>query len=398
MAITPKEALDIIYAKAKSNDTITVTLEESLGKICYEEIKASIPLPRFANSAMDGFAIRAKDAGKRLPIQESVYAGSSEATTLQEGHAIRIMTGAPAPLGCDTIVPIEACEVEDGFVMLPSNIDKGKFLRLEGEDIAKGEILLQKGDKITAYAVALLASQGITHLKVYRPLRVAILATGNELKPIYETLGEGELYNTNTPMLLARVKELGCEAVAIQSSADALDALQSAIKSALKYDLIITTGGISKGEKDLTLKAFEAMGLELFYGGVTIKPGYPSAFGKVGDTYIFNLPGNPLAAMVNFELFTKTLIATLQGDSRRYHLGIECISESDIGAKPGITTIKLGSFDGKVFRILEKQKPGMLHPLYQADSFAVVEKEVKKSETIIVYPLYCPLKKKRGKF
>ena len=396
MAITPKEALDIIYAKAKRDDAITVTLEESLGKICYEEIKASIPLPRFTNSAMDGFAVCAKDAGKRLPIQESLYAGSSETTTLQEGHAIRIMTGAPAPLGCDTIVPIEACKVEDGFVTLPSKIEKGKFLRLEGEDVAKGEILLRKGDKITAYAVALLASQGITHLKVYRPLRVAILATGNELKPIYETLGEGELYNTNTPMLLARVKELGCEAMAIQSSADDMDSLQNAIKSALKCDLIITTGGISKGEKDLTLKALEALGLELFYEGVAIKPGRPSAFGKVGGTYIFNLPGNPLAAMVNFELFAKALIAGLQSDNRRYLFGIESISESDIDAKAGVATIKLGNFDGKVFRALEKQKPGMLHPLYQANSFVVVEKGVKKSEKIIVYPLFCPLNKKRA--
>jgi molybdopterin molybdotransferase len=232
---------------------------------------------------------------------------------------------------------------------------------------------LQKGEKITAHIVSILASQGISHIKVYKKPRLSLFASGNELKMHFENVEDYQLYNTNTPTILARAKELGCEVDFIGTANDSLDDIKRYIQSALDSDLIITSGGVSVGDADYTKEAFGAFGYDIFFDKVEIKPGKPTTFGHIGKTLVLNLPGNPLAAALNFELFGQAIISALSGESAKYTNTIKAKLKNDYKIKAGRRTLVPGVFDGEFFTPCENFAPGMVKPLSLSNSFIMID-------------------------
>ena len=376
MASSILEALDIIANKITPIDEEIIPIERSVGRIVTQDFTAMYDLPRFNNSAMDGYAVKVNDAGKNVTCTDVIYAGDNPQMILEESKAIKIMTGAPIPKGCEAIVPIENVSVTNDSISLPTDIQPNSFIRMAGEDIQKGTIFLNKGETINAYSIASLASQGITHVTVNRQIKVAIFATGDELRPHYEKIKDHQLYNSNSPMFLARSRELGCDVRFIRTSADTLEALERSIESALDADIIITSGGVSVGDKDFTKEAFTNLGMQILIDKIEIKPGKPTIIGSIGHTTIINLPGNPLASMVNFELFVRAIIRKRSGQNNIYHKTIRTIMKTDFTLRAGKYAVILGKFDGESFEPLKPQMPGMVSPMQKSDGFIIATPDI----------------------
>jgi molybdopterin molybdotransferase len=373
MAVTIEKALELIYTNVKQKSLKIVPIEEALSYILAEDIIAQYNLPPFDNSAMDGYAVKIEDSGKCVHVGCTIFAGDNFNGELSHGEAYKIMTGARIPLGTQCIVPIEDVQECSDGVQLPQNLTISKHIRFAGEDIKKEQKLLSRGDKIDAHQITLLASQGISHIKVYKKPRIALFASGNELKMHFEQVTEYQLYNTNTPTLLARAEELGCEVEFIGTAVDTLDDIHAHITSALDCDIIITSGGVSVGDADYTKEAFGAFGYEILFDKVEIKPGKPTTFGKIGDKAILNLPGNPLAAALNFELFGRSIIYAMSGAKAKFINPIIAKMKNDLKLRPGRRAVIPGYFDGEFFTVCEQYAPGMVSPLANANSFIIVD-------------------------
>ena len=400
MTVNIGEALEIIYSNVTVKSTQIVPIEEALGAIVAKDYKATFDLPRFDNSAMDGYAVKVADAGKEVCVKEVTYAGDIAEEVFSEGEVVKIMTGAPTPNGCEAIVAIEMVEETSNGIILPSDIKMNNFIRWRGEDIKSGETFLFAQTKVTAYTLALLASQGITHIEVYRKPKVVVFSTGDELKAHYERIEQHQLYNSNAPMFVARAKELGCDVSYIASSGDTIEALKEAVQNAKDADLILTSGGVSVGDKDFTKEAFLELGLESYFTGIEIKPGKPTHFGKLDSCFVVNLPGNPLAAMVNFEMFVKPLIAKLSGSKAFFHGLITTKMRTEHKQRAGKSTVILGEWDGESFLPIKNQKPGMVSPLQRADGLIVTTKEMDylaKEQEVKMIPIKLDLKSEEKK-
>ena len=385
MTISIEKALELIYTNTKQKSIKILPIEDALGYILAQDIIASHNLPPFDNSAMDGYAVKIEDSNKCVKVTCTVFAGDDFKDELRHAQAIKIMTGARIPLGTQCIVPIEDTETCEKGVRLPDNLVISKHIRLSGEDIKKGTKLLSCGDKIEAHQITLLASQGISHVKVYKKPRVAVFASGNELKMHFETIEEYQLYNTNTPTLLSRVKELGCEVEFIGTAVDTLEDLHLHIKSALDCDIIITSGGVSVGDADFTKEAFGAFGYEILFDKVAIKPGKPTTFGKLGDKVILNLPGNPMAAALNFELFGRSIIYAMSGAKKKFINTINAKMKEDYKLRAGRRSLVPGHFDGEFFTVSKQFSPGMVSPLGYANAFIMINEScnfIQKDATI----------------
>ena len=247
MPVSITQALDIIYQNTPVVNSELIPIEMALGRVMSEDSIATFDLPRFDNSAMDGYAVKCADAGTIVACTDIIYAGDDPKMTLQETKAIKIMTGAPIPQGCEAVIPVENVTVDGTKVSLPAEIQQDGHIRRAGEDIKKGSVYLHKGETVTAYSIALLASQGVTHLRVTRKIKVAVFGTGDELRPHFEKIESHQLYNSNTPMFLARAKDLGCEVVYIGSSGDTVESLEGALRSAVDADVLVGGGGCWMG-------------------------------------------------------------------------------------------------------------------------------------------------------
>jgi len=376
MAISVEEALEQVYKLSSPLGSEIAPIENSIHRVLAENIVAEYSLPSFDNTAMDGYAVRTADAGKTLLQSCVVFAGDKDEIRLVEDQCIRIMTGAKIPQGCEAIVPIEEVVVNEDHVTFPSFIKASQHIRLKGEDIQAGMTLLTAGTFLCAHHISLLASQGITHVKLYRRPSVAIFSSGNELKMHYETLGANQLYNTNTPTFASRARELGCDVISTATAEDTLESIQEHIKSALNADLIITSGGVSVGDADFTKKAFQSLGFESAFESVDIKPGKPTTFGRIGNTVILNLPGNPLAAALCFELFGQSAILSLSGRSDKYLSTITTKIAEPFKMKKGRRALIPGWFDGAAFTPSANFGPGMVLPLSQANAYMMVDASV----------------------
>lgn len=373
MAVTVEEALDLIYKNVSPTRVKFVPIEQSLGHVLAEDIIAKHNLPPFDNSAMDGYAVKAQDAGKSVTVKHTIYAGDDSQETLKNGYAIKIMTGAKIPEGCEAIVPVENTTQSENGIILPTEIKPSQHIRRQGEDIKCCDLLLKKGKRLFAHQITLLASQGISHIKVFKKPRIALFASGSELKMHFENVEAHQLYNTNTPTFYARSLELGCDVDFVGTAIDTLEDIKEHIKNALDSDLIITSGGVSVGDADYTKEAFNAFGYEIFFDKIEIKPGKPTTVGKIGDTIILNLPGNPLAAALNFELFGSSIIHALSGDVSKYLTPIKTKMKVDYNLRAGRRTLIPGYFDGETFNPCEKFAPGMVSPLGQSNGFIMVD-------------------------
>lgn len=316
----------------------TVTYQDSVGRVLFERVIAPHDVPTFANSAMDGFAVRASDvssAGAVLEIVDDVAAGYVAGSNLGEGQAIKIMTGAPMPEGADTVVRVEDTEEEDGKVRIATAPEKGTSVRPTGGDVAAGATVFEAGTRITAPHIGVLATIGVVNPVVSRRPRVAVMSTGDELvPPETEELQPGLIRDSNRPMLLTLVTESGAEPVDMGRIPDDPDSLRAALgEAAAEADAIVTSGGVSMGEFDVTKLVLRDES-EVDFFPVAMKPGKPQAFGTVGGTPFFGLPGNPVSVLVSFEQFVRPALLAMQGAKAVLRPRVMGVAGEDLSSDP----------------------------------------------------------------
>ncbi|MCF6339489.1 MAG: molybdopterin molybdotransferase MoeA [Sulfurimonas sp.] len=397
MAVTIEKALSLAYKNTKKTSLKILPIESVLGMVLAQDIIASHNLPPYDNSAMDGYAVKLEDSGKCVKVNHTIFTGDNSSEELKSGYGIKIMTGAKIPNGGECIVPIEDVNLDNNksaqnteiSINLPKNLQKNRHIRFLGEDIKSGTFLLKSGEKLYAHHITLLASQGISHIKVYKKPRISVFASGNELKMHFQNVESYQLYNTNTPTFLSRALELGCEVDFIGTANDSLEDIHLHIQSALDSDLIITSGGVSVGDADFTKEAFSAFDYEIFFDKIEIKPGKPTTFGKIKDTLVLNLPGNPLAAALNFELFGQSIILALSDNKDKYLNTIYTKLKNDYKLKLGRRTLVPGFFDGLTFSPNKKFAPGMVSPLATSNSYIIIDENcdfIEKNSIVKILP------------
>jgi molybdopterin molybdotransferase len=292
-----------------------VPLEDADGRILATPIVAARALPGFANSAMDGFAVRAADLPGTLPVVGAIAAGARIPPELQPGTAVRIMTGAPVPPGADTIVMFEDATTDGARVTLPA-ARRGDHVRAIGEDVAIGDAAVAAGVALRAGELTVAAALGHATVTVARRPRVAILSTGDELVTVDAALAPGQLVDSSSYGLAAAVRAAGGEPRRLGIVADDRAATIAAIAAALTADVVITTGGVSAGDHDHVRDALAAAGVTLDFWKVAMKPGKPFAFGRTATAAVFALPGNPVSSFTAFELFVRPALLAMQGATR----------------------------------------------------------------------------------
>ncbi len=298
-------------------------LEMALGRVLQEDIHAPMNLPPFDRSPLDGYALRALDiqsAAKENPVTLQVIgelcAGCPDVYTAQEGQAVRIMTGAPVPYGCDCVVRQEDVVSGEDTVTLFSPLQPGQNICLAGEDVAKGSLVLHKGQRLSAVAIGVLAGLGITEAAVFAPVKAALLSTGDELAKPGQPLKRGSIYNINGPMLSARLAEIGVECVTLSPSGDDARSVAGQLLNVLpQVDIVITTGGVSVGKKDILHEVLDLMGARRLFWRIAMKPGSPLLAGVLEGKLLICLSGNPFAALACFELFAKPVLLRLKGEA-----------------------------------------------------------------------------------
>lgn len=314
--LTYEQALDFLLQRARPvEETEEVPLREGLGRVLARAVASRIDVPPWDNSAMDGYAVAARDVPAegevRLPVTQRIAAGAP-GEPLAPGTAARIFTGAPMPPGADAVVVQEACEESDGTVRFRGPVGAGENVRPRGNDIGAGTEVLSAGVRLRPQELGLAASVGVARLAVFRRLRVALLATGDELVEPGQSPGPGQIYNSNRYTLHALLTGLGCEVqdlgIVPDDAGATLDTLAAAAASA---DLVLTSGGVSVGEEDHVKRAVQSLGhLDLWQ--VRVKPGKPLAYGRIGGADFLGVPGNPVSALVTFMLFARPFLLRRQ--------------------------------------------------------------------------------------
>ncbi|TMD62253.1 MAG: molybdopterin molybdotransferase MoeA [Chloroflexi bacterium] len=317
-ALTVDEALARILERFTPLPAEEQPILDALGQVLDEDVRAANDVPPFANSAMDGYAVRAAELAITpvlLPIAMEIPAGSAATTPLQPGSVARIMTGAPLPAGADAVVRVEDTDGGERVVEIRKAVAGGENVRAAGEDLRKGELVLQRGLVVRAAEVGVLATAGRASVHVVRRPRVAVLSTGDEVVEVHEALEPGKIRDANRWSLAAAVRAAGGIAVPLGIARDTADDLRRALRRAAEEDVIVTSGGVSVGDYDFVKTVVGELGAMDFWT-IAMRPGKPVAFGEVLDKPIFGLPGNPVSALLTFELFARPALLKLQGRTR----------------------------------------------------------------------------------
>ena len=314
--ISEEEAREKILSAVSPLPATEVSLGDVLDRFAATELFAIIPLPPFDNSAMDGYAVVAKSAGKnaRLKIVGEQPAGISKDLSLLEGEAVRIFTGAPMPIGGDAVVMQEETQREGDYVLIQAEkISVGDFVRKAGADLAIGQRISKRGDRLRSATLGLLASQGIKSVRVGARARVAIVTTGDELAAPGQQPQPGEIFDSNGLMLASLAAKTGVEVAMPRHCPDNFDTLCTTLRDAVHQDAVIISGGVSVGEHDLVREALREIGAKIDLWRVAVKPGKPFLLGKRDQCLIFGLPGNPVSAFVTFLVFVRPALLQMMG-------------------------------------------------------------------------------------
>jgi molybdopterin molybdotransferase len=363
-------------------ETETVKVREALGRVLAQEIVPAIDVPSHDNSAMDGYAVRFSDLQENHPLREigTALAGKPFPGKLGPGECVRVMTGAVIPAGADTVVIQEVVKRNADRISVPPGQKKAQNVRYAGEDLKIGVPVLAPGKFLRPAEIGLIASLGIGEVRVKRRLRVAFFSTGDELASIGSRLQEGEVYDSNRYTLHAMLSRLGVEIIDLGVVRDEPSDLERAFrKAAENTDAVITTGGVSVGEADFVKQLMAKLGEVLFWK-IAMRPGRPMAFGKIQNSYLFGLPGNPVAVMVTFYQFVRDALLHLSGRSDDYSLPLlKAISSESLRKVPGRTEFQRGILfreggDWKV-RTTGQQGSGVLRSMSEANCFIVLEHE-----------------------
>ncbi len=314
--LTVEDALARVLEHVRPLAAEPVGLADAGGRVLGEDARAVVDLPRFASSAMDGFALRAADTPGTLPVVARIAAGRPVARSLAAGEAMAISTGGVVPDGADAVVPIELVNEEVDTVVVPQAAAAGANVRPRGGDVREGEVVVPAGTPLTPPRLAALASAGVAHLRCGRRPHVAIVSTGTELRRPGETLRDGEIYESNGLMLAALVAGAGALVGAPEQVEDEAGSHEAALARGLEADVLVTSGGVSVGPHDLVRGTLAGLGAVEVFWGVAMRPGKPLSFATRGETLVFGLPGNPVSSLVGALLFLLPALRALQGDAR----------------------------------------------------------------------------------
>ena len=322
--ISVEEALERILTQITVLAEVQIPLSTAQGLVLAQDIIAHDDIPPFANSAMDGFALRSQDTHAhngvlpRLRVTGGVAAGYIADHAVEEGTAMRVMTGAPIPPGADSVIQIELTNYdgpESTWVEVQEEVLPHNNVRPAGEDMHKGQVVMQRGTEIGPWEIGVLATLGYAHVPVIHRPRVAILGTGDEVIDIDEPLQPGKIRNSNSYLLEAAVRQAGAEPHRLGVAQDTVESLREKFREAATYDLIFTSGGVSVGDFDLVKDIMTEQG-NINFWRINMRPGKPVAFGHIGSVPLLGLPGNPVSTAVTFELFGRPILRKMQGHTR----------------------------------------------------------------------------------
>ena len=378
--LTVEGALEGILSRVGPLSVERVDIMGALGRVLAEPIVSRATIPPWANSSMDGYAVRAQDTNGEpveLAIVGRIIAGAMPSRPLRAGESMRIFTGAPLPEGADAVVPQEDVAADDRRVTVRGRIAPGAYVRPAGEDVRTGDLVVKPGGVVGAAEVGLLATLGYSQVRVYRRPRVAILSTGNELADLGTQPGPAQIPNTNTYSLMAQVIEAGGEPINLGVAPDQLEAITERVRWGLAAaDVLVTSAGVSVGELDLVREALERSGAELHLWQVSMRPGKPITFGTRDGRPVFGLPGNPVSAMVTFELFVRPALRRMAGADviDRPRIRARALDRiANPGSRRGYLRVTLTP-DGLSYgaRLTGDQGSAILRSMVLADGLAVV--------------------------
>lgn len=390
--ISVNQARKILSENLERAEKKQVQLKDTLGKILAEDVRSPIDVPSFNNSAKDGYAIKFDKHQDFYHLKNTIQAGDTSKYTISEGEAARIFTGAKMPKGSDTAIPQETVQRDEKTGKITFQKDKittGSNVRYKGSQCKKGDLIAKKGTKINPGAIGLLASVGLAEVSIYVPPKVTYIITGNELKEVGSPLKEGEIYNSNGPMLQALLEKMSIHKISALKAFDEKEALQQTINSALEEtDILLLTGGISVGDYDFVEECLKNAGIkELFYK-VKQRPGKPFFVGKKDRKWVFALPGNPASVFSCFNQYVKPCLNYLLGNNEIWNPDFVLPLLEDQKKKSGLTFFLKAKKEGKKIIILSGQQSFNMQAFSEANCLVELDEEselVKAGTPVKIY-------------
>ncbi|RAX54102.1 hypothetical protein CCY99_05330 [Helicobacter sp. 16-1353] len=387
------EFFDFLYKlQVKTKGCKEIGLDSALHRILYEDIICKYNVPRFDNSAMDGYALRI--GHKSYVIKDSIFAGNKVKINLKNNEAVKIMTGARIPKGAQAVIQKELTTLKDNNLFLDSTPQLNQSIKLKGEDFKKGEILLKKGALIDAQSIGILASQGIDKVKVAKKVKIIIFGSGNEIARLDSKLNENQIYDINSYFLKSILSPLNCSIKYGGILDDNVDSISKSLQKALKkYDIVITSGGVSVGDKDYIHKVLEKIDAKILVDSINIKPGRPMIFSNKDSKFILSLPGNPIGAFFHCMFCMSILIQKMSLSKDLYFKEINAINKTDFFVTNKTSHIVLGNFENGYFSAYNnaKYQGAQIAPLMKSNSLAIFNnKDMVKKDSIIKIILYKP--------
>ena len=372
-----EEAQQIILRHIAPLPTEELPLLQGIGRVASEDVDAPRDIPATDNSAMDGYAFScAVVRGNSLFVSGNIPAGKERTTPVAAGEAVRIMTGAPIPRGCDTVVPIENVETIGDTIRLLGEVRPGTHIRKRGEDVRAGQRAIAANSPLRPQEIGMLASLGKSSVRVYRRPRVGVLATGDELLEIGSPPAPGKIINSNSYSIAAQVVESGGDPVMLGIAEDEMERTCDRIREGIRGDLLITTGGVSVGDRDCVKEAIVVLGGEIRFWKVHMKPGKPVAFAILEGKPVFALPGNPAAAMISFEVFVRPALLKMTGHIRIFRPTVMAALTEPIanqGDRPHLIRVRVEARqDGYVASATGNQSSARLSSLTAANGFVKI--------------------------